>query len=297
MTFSSVRNTLLASWKPLLLSVVCTVFPAAICNAGPIGILAIPSGVTSSGNGTLDLRMFTHSGGEIDNMSGTFDGDDANTTLQTGVGDMLSFSESYFTTVAELREFYELNFPNPINEIVLFLDLNETGPGSPMNHLSLFEVISNPTGLPGSPDPSLDLTGAQQALIGQTYSGGTLEAYLFDPPENLPVVSNGGGFADHALFTGIDPYSLNASDTILFNISMNFLSNGPDKLFVSGTFAGSDIGVPDYPEDPSDPGGDPGGDPGDPGIPHMPEPSSGVLLGIGILALAGARCRRKRKTT
>ena len=60
-------------------------------------IVAIPSGATGSGNGTLDLRMFTFSGSEIQNTAGSFNGDNGNNTLPQG-GGASTFVESYATT-------------------------------------------------------------------------------------------------------------------------------------------------------------------------------------------------------
>src|ERR1041385_6407724 len=49
-------------------------------------IVAIPSGVTGSGNGTLDMRLMTYSGSEIGNAAGSFNGDNGNNALPQGGG-------------------------------------------------------------------------------------------------------------------------------------------------------------------------------------------------------------------
>src|SRR3954463_12783625 len=89
-------------------------------------IIPIPQSVLGSGNGTLDMRLFTFSGSEIQNTAGAFNGDNGNNHLPQGGGsDILNFAESYITTAGELKAFYNLNFaPNSINQIVIFLDLN-----------------------------------------------------------------------------------------------------------------------------------------------------------------------------
>src|SRR5262245_59129335 len=74
-------------------------------------VIAIPTNVSGSGNGTLDLRMFTFSGSEIEYQSGTFDGDNANNTLPHN-GSSATFAQSYVTTAGEIQSFYALNFPN-----------------------------------------------------------------------------------------------------------------------------------------------------------------------------------------
>lgn len=213
----------------------------------PADIVAVPSHATGSGNGTLNLRMFTFSGSEIPNAAGSFNGDNANNTLpQGGLGDIHLFNESYTTTAGELKAYYLLNFSvGSIHEITLFLDLNESGINAELyNTLVKLDVVLNPTGVP---NPYLnDVSGAAQAAINQSYTGGTKIANLNpQPAANLPVNSEGAGFADYAIFTGIDPFTLNDSDVLLFNISMDNLSNGAEEIFLSGTYAPSDIPVPE----------------------------------------------------
>ena len=74
-------------------------------------IVAIPDGVVGSGNGNLDLRMFTFSGSEVQNTAGSFNGDNGNTTLPQGGGaDIDLFAESYVTTAGELESYYDLKY-------------------------------------------------------------------------------------------------------------------------------------------------------------------------------------------
>ncbi|MDP6635612.1 MAG: PEP-CTERM sorting domain-containing protein [Phycisphaerae bacterium] len=202
-------------------------------------IMALPSGMTGSGNGTVDLRMFTFSGSEIKNQVGSFNGDNGNNTLPNSGGAEVSlFDESYVTTAGELKAFYDLNFPTAsIPEILLFLDISETGGGEPNNRLVKLDIILNPATIQGGPDASGDVSSDEQAAINQVYTGGTKIAYLDpEPADNLPVNSQGAGFADYAIFTGVDPYALADSDVLLFNISMDTLSNGSEEIFLSGTY-------------------------------------------------------------
>ena len=250
-------------------------------------ILAIPSGVTGSGNGTLDLRLVTFSGSDVDNsaaVSGqcaaTFPGeldrcdyDNANTEASQG-GGTPSFAESYVTTAGDLQDFYELNFGATTTgeiELVLFLDLNETGvTGEATNTLDLLDIILNPATIQGDPDPSGDVTSDEQAFIDQVFTGGTTIAELDpEPADNLPVNSQGAGFADYAISTGIDPFALAASDVLLFNFSMDLLNNGAEEIFLSGTYSGTDVGLI-----------------------LSPEPSTALLLASGLVAMALGRRRR-----
>ena len=210
-------------------------------------IVTLPSGMSGSGNGTLDLRMFTFSGSEIQNAAGAFNGDNGNNTIPQGGGaDIDFFDESYVTTAGELKAYFDLNFASgSIGEIVIYLDLNETGGGEPNNTLVLFDIVLNPASIQGSPVPSGDVLSSEQAAIDQVYTGGTLLASLSpQPADNLPVNSQGAGFADYAIFTGINPFALNDSDVLLFNVSMALLNNGADELFLSGTYAPTDVPEP-----------------------------------------------------
>jgi hypothetical protein len=130
------------------------------------------------------------------------------------------------------------------------------------------DIVLNPATVQGSPNPLGDVSSAQQVGIKQVYSGGLNIAKLNpQPAANLPVNSQGAGFADYAIFTGIDPYSLNDSDVLLFNVSMSHLNNGAEEIFLSGTYAAGDILVP--------------------------EPGSVSLLAIGGIALGLWRRHRR----
>lgn len=228
---------------------------------------------TGSGNGTLDLRLMTFSGSEIDNDGAGFDFDNGNNTLPQGGGaDTSSFVESYVTTAGDLKAYYDLNFPvGSIDELVVFLDLNETGGGTFNNGLTKFDIILNPATINGSPNPAGDVTSAQQAAIDQIYTGGSIIANL-DAAKNIPTNEQGAGFADYAIFTGINPFALNDNDILLFNISMDTLNNGAEEYFLSGTYSGDDIIVP------------PSG---------VPVPPAVWLFSSGLLGLVGIARRKK----
>lgn len=217
----------------------------------PSDIVFISQTFGSDGQGILDLELFNSQNGGTSNASGAFNGDNANNTLPKGGGasDGDFFAESYVTTAGEIQQFLILNFPNgnggsTVSELLLLLDLNESGPGAAINNLDLLEIVLNPTLINTNPDPASDLTGAQQAAINQIYTGGTMLAEL-ESSVNVPIMAQGTGNADYAILTGINPFLLDPNDVVLFNFSMSSLSSGGEELFLSGTFSVNNIVVPE----------------------------------------------------
>ena len=241
-------------------------------------IATVPKGTVGSGNGTLDLILFTESAGGALNTGGGFNGDNGNTQLPTGTGNATA-DESYVTSFGELRDFFVLNFPNgtggsTVNEIVVMVDVNETG-GPQSIDLGTFDVWLNASVTPAGDDRNdplnHDLTSAQQNGTNTSFSGGTKLAQL-DGTKVLGQVETGAGFPDKAIFTGINPFdpAYSASDRFLLHWASADHDNGGESIFLSGKVGPSDIeGV-------------------------VPEPAALGVLAIGGLALAGRRRRAAR---
>lgn len=211
-----------------------------------LDVMAIPQQTTRSGNGSLNLRLFTFSGSEVDNRSGLFNGDNANNSLpNSGGADTQSFYESYITTAGKLKSYYNLNFaPGSVDSIMLFLDLNETGQeGQLFSSLLKVDIWLNPV-VEGNPNPvTTDISSATQAGIKNNFSGGTLLATLDSDSFNLPVNSQGAGWADYAINTTVNPFALQDTDVLLFHVGMGRLNNGAEDIFLSGSYSPMDVSV------------------------------------------------------
>lgn len=260
----------------LLLGVVLAV--PALAVAVPItdsDIIPTTNNEVQSGNGLLDLILFLEAGGGgvAENANGGFDGDDANTDMPTGAGST-SADETYITSFGDLRDFYDAVFgPDFITEIVLAVDLNETGPDNfvTLETLDLIVNYTSPT-TGGRDDPfNNDIESDVQNSTGNAIVGGTLIANL-DGVKQLDLNEQGAGFADYFIQTGIDPYDPAYTDEtrIAFHIVLSDLDDGGETIFLSGGFDG-------------------GGGPQE----VIPEPATLVLLGSGIVGLI-ARRRRSR---
>lgn len=226
-----------------------------------------------SGNGTLDFLLFTESAGGSENSGGGFDGDDANTDMPTGAGSQTAV-ESFITSIEEIRDFYILNFPDggggsEINEIVLFLDMNEiTGqPTFALNDLTILKDYTANFGDDRDNPAGTDISSALQNSTDTGYTGGTILAQL-DGPKVLSLNEQGAGFADYCINTKIDPFDpeLDGARLLFFWDSGSVAhphDDGGESIFLSGEFAQC-----------------------------IPEPGTMALMGFGFLALLAGRRRK-----
>lgn len=268
-------------------------------------VVLLGANLTGSGNGTLDFMMYTKGTNENKLSNIGVNWDDANTDVPTGDGstDGGTYDEYFITSFGDLQEFYKVNFgitgPGQVT-LVIFLDLDEAQTFDSDNLMNILDLWLDPTMVAGQ-DPTVagstydaaggDVDNADQNKIADAttaFTGGTLLASL-DPvlfTNNLPEINNGGGFADYAFITDIDPFAYDPKQLLLFRQSISLLSNGAETKFLSGTVSSIDLcaAIP-RPTNCIDP---------DP-IP-MSEPSTLALLGTGMLGFFILVGRRSRAT-
>jgi len=224
-----------------------------------------------SGNGTLDYIFFWEGGGVgvSENAADGFDGDDANRDMPNG-SQNVSVSESFVTSIGELREFYTLNFPDGMcgstcHRMGLFVDVNQTGSGKDLYLDTLTVVLNYDAFGDDRDDPATyDVSSELQESTGSGFSGGTILAQLDAfTPKYIGVNEQGAGWADYIIDLGIDPFDsgFSDSDRILFFWESHGHNDGGETIYLSGSYC-------------------------------IPEPATMALVGFGALLLLVRRKRR-----
>lgn len=213
-----------------------------------------------SGNGLLDFIFFDGSTEGEENQCDSFDGDDANTDMPFGGGS--TATESYITSIGELRDFYELCFPGElVTDVALSVDINEAV--SDYITLDALTVVIDYDPVYGDlrDNPaSGDIDSDTQNLTETDFSGGTTVAWLDYAPKTLDENAEGGGWADYTIVLGVNPYDYSPETRILIHWSSSDHTGGGESIFLSG----------DY---------------------YIPEPASILVLALGSLALIPRRRR------
>jgi hypothetical protein len=262
-------------------ALLCNTDPAIGCTSGNYDFFTFAA-TSGTGLGNYNVILFEQGGGGKTNASGTVNVDDSNTASPTGSVTQ-SNSLFWYTSAGDLQAFYTQQFPgDPINNIVLFLDINEQGGiGNTVDVITL-NIIQDPTTVtpdPGDPATSNIDSAAQNALTG--FTGGTLLASLGVSPITLTQMNVGGGQDDWVIFTGIDPFSLPSSTRLLFQLVIGNIDNGGEVMSLSGEFRGCEPNCPTTTPTTTTPT-------------ILPEPSSMFLVGVGLLALSKIRRRKSR---
>jgi hypothetical protein len=259
-------------------AVPCNTDPIIGCSSGNYSFRTFDAD-NGTGLGNYNIILYEQGGGGQTNASGTVNVDNSDTASPTG-SITQSNSLFWYTSAGDLQAFYSQQFPgpNPINNIVLFLDINEQGGiGNTIDIITL-NIIQNPTTVtpdPGNPAISDIQSSAQNAITG--FTGGTLLASLGVSPITLTQMNVGGGQDDWAIFTGIDPFSLPSSTRLLFQLVIGDIDNGGEVVSLSGEFRGCEPNCPTTTAT------------------SIPEPSSMFLLGSGLIVLAKVGRRKRDK--
>ena len=199
-----------------------------------------------SGNGMLNLTLFTESSGNCGNGSGDFNVDEANTDMPMGSVNSVS-NESFVTSIGELRIFYQTNFPD-INgcsfahSIFIAIDLNQTAE-DPL-YLDALSIVLNYDAMYGDARDNpwaFDVPSNLQNDTDANFSGGIILGHISSSQIELPFNIQGAGWADYLMEICIDPFDplFCDSDRILFHWESHGHIEGGETIFLTGVYEAS----------------------------------------------------------
>lgn len=198
--------------------------------------------LTGNESGNNNVILFTHSNGGSGNDSSGANVDDANRLLPTG-NHPASDTIFWMTSIGDLRAFYNLQFgPDKVNNIVLLLQVNESGNDSNPISLDTLTIYLNATTNNNLHPAGNDLTSAEQEAI-TSQSASSLLKQLGNSSQSLNEVIHGGNQDDWSILTFINPFdaSFLPTDSLLFKFRISDLDNGPERLSLTGQRSNCEI--------------------------------------------------------
>ncbi|MFZ5427893.1 MAG: PEP-CTERM sorting domain-containing protein [Thermodesulfobacteriota bacterium] len=243
----------------------------------------LPGYDVTTGTGGLDVLIYTGAGGQNNLDTGAAPGFDFPDPLDAPGGGTSTFSGVWGPTndpvgtgpilVNTLLNYLQATFGPQVNIPVFNFDMNQTGSSAELDVVG--EVRIRDAGNAVIASWAFDnLTNGVFDPTEWVLSPASITATNPMPPFNTVTVDNntGSGKLDFIVYAPTMNLSLYnaAGNTIEFDFRMQRLNNGPEELFLTGSFQ--------------------------PSPPSVPEPGTMALMGIGALGAAFMR-RRNRKAS
>lgn len=221
-----------------------------------------------AGTGTLDIKLLT--GGDVSNPTGF---DDA-----VKYNNVPNFTGLWSVSVDLLLDYMHNIYGSEFNTPVFIFDLNQTKSEGTDN--LLVSSLMTVTDLSGSQESfwafdSKNNTSYDSGDDGLVFVPGSIEDLPnpLDPGTTVDIDNNeGSGKGDFIVYAETMNLSEFYGKDLYFNVFFRFdlLNNGFEELYLTGAYA-------PYKEPPA-----------------VPEPSTGLLLGVGLLGLGGVARRYKK---
>ena len=210
---------------------------------------------SGSGNGTLDVQMFTTN--TNDNKGSGLDFDDTNNGFPGG-NQTTWFGGAYIISWGEIRLFFQTNFPDPTDPnlttaktLGITLDVNETGAPQTIQFdaftIYAWDQAAGPlfTTPDDRNDPAnIDLEEAVQVTttIGELTAATKLAE--IDGAYFIAAMTNqGGGWGDAIVDTHLPLFDngYSGDDLFILWVASSLHDNGQDAVYLSGSVSHEDI--------------------------------------------------------